>query len=75
MVVLKIRKIGNSLGAVFPKELLVHLGVQEGENLYPILDVDGGLKLVPYDPDFAEQMDAAREIMQENKEVLKELSK
>ena len=33
-----------------------------------------GIRLVPFDAEFAVQMEAARQIMQENREVLKKLA-
>ena len=36
---------------------------------------DGGYRLVPGDPDFARQMALAEQIMQEDREVLRELAK
>ena len=31
---LKVKPIGNSLGAVFPEELLQRLNIQEGDKIY-----------------------------------------
>jgi len=53
---LKIRKIGNSLGAIFNAEMLAHLNVEEGDELFAIVDKDG-LRLTPYNPDFEESME------------------
>ena len=49
---LKVRKIGNSLGVILPKEEFERLGVKEGDALY-VVDAPGiGIGLTPYDPDF-----------------------
>ena len=45
MLELKVRKIGNSLGIVLPKESLARLKVKEGENLYFTEADDGGYRL------------------------------
>ena len=48
--VLQIRKIGNSVGVILPKELLARLNLKEGDKFYPVEQPDGGLRLSPYDP-------------------------
>lgn len=55
MTNLKIRRIGNSLGAILPAELLKKLRVGEGDELYVVEDEDG-VRLTPYDPDFDDAM-------------------
>ena len=48
---IKLRKIGNSLGSTFPKEVLDRLGLKEGDKMHLVVTADG-IKLVPYDPNF-----------------------
>jgi putative addiction module antidote len=50
MTTLKVRKIGNSLGAILPADVAAELKVREGDNLYLVSDGQGGLRLTPYDP-------------------------
>ncbi len=69
----KIIAIGNSAGVILPKESLARLNVQKGDTLY-LTDSPQGLRLVPFDEDFAVQMEAAREIMRENRDVLQRLA-
>lgn len=69
-----VRKIGNSLGVILPKAELETLGVGEGDKLFVVKTPDG-FRLTPYDPDFAEAMDATREYMREHRDALKELAK
>jgi putative addiction module antidote len=69
-----VRKIGNSLGVILPKAELETLGVGEGDTLFVISTPDG-FRLTPYDPDFAEAMEATREYMREHRDALKELAK
>ncbi len=69
----KITTIGNSVGIVLPKEVLARLRAHKGDLLY-IHETVNGIELTPYDPDFAEQVDIAEQIIKENRDVLKKLS-
>ncbi|MFM2314185.1 MAG: hypothetical protein RLZZ04_3461 [Cyanobacteriota bacterium] len=71
---LKIRKIGNSLGASIPKEILEQMNVGEGDSLYVTQTADG-IKLTPYDPEFELAMEAAKNITNRYRNALKELAK
>lgn len=71
---LTVRKIGNSLGVILPKEELEALGVGEGGKLFVLRGPDG-IRLVPYDPDFVDTMEDAREFMREYRDTLRELAK
>ena len=74
MATLKLRAIGNSVGVVLPKELLAEMKVGEGDVLYAVADRDG-LRLLPSDPQFEDDMARAREIMKRRRGVLRELAK
>lgn len=74
MVALKLGKIGNSVGAVLPKEVLARLKVGQGDTLY-LTESSDGYRLTPYDPEFEAQMDEARRIMKKRRNVLHELAK
>jgi len=69
----KVIAIGNSSGVILPKETLARLNVQKGDNLY-LTETSQGIRLVPYDEEFARQMEVAREIMRENRDVLQRLA-
>jgi putative addiction module antidote len=69
----KIIAIGNSAGIILPKETLARLNVQKGDSVY-VTDGPEGIRLLPFDPDFAAQMEAAREVMRENRDVLQRLA-
>ena len=71
---LKLIAIGNSTGVVLPRELLDRLRVQRGDQLYAVETPDG-IELQVYDPEFAEHMKLAEEIMREDREALHELAK
>jgi len=69
-----VRKIGNSYGVILPRDELNRLGVDEGDRLFVVHTPDG-IRLTPYDPDFAKVMDATREYMREHRDALRELAK
>ncbi|MBF0469323.1 MAG: AbrB/MazE/SpoVT family DNA-binding domain-containing protein [Desulfamplus sp.] len=75
MIALKVRKIGNSLGVVLPKASLEKLKVKEGETLYFIESDDVGYRLTGYNENFFRQVLEAEKIMQQDKDLLRELSK
>ncbi len=70
---LKLTTVGNSVGVVLPKEILRKLRVEKGDTLY-VVETAEGIELTAYRPDFAAQMDAAEEIMRENRDVLRKLA-
>ena len=71
---LKITQIGNSVGAIFPKELLARLQLEKGDELY-VTETPDGLRITTHNPEFEAQMRVAREIMKERRAVLHELAK
>lgn len=75
VVELKLRKIGNSLGVVLPKEVLTHLKVGEGDTLCVTEAVDGGLRIGPSDDEFKKQMEAAESVITRYRRTLRELAK
>jgi putative addiction module antidote len=75
MVELKIRKFGNSLGVVLPKEVINRLQTEEDGRLFLIEAGDGDYRLTPYDPTFEKKMRKAEEIMSRYRNTLHALSK
>lgn len=75
MVELKIRKFGNSLGVVLPKEVINRLRTEEDGRLFLIEAGDGDYRLTPYDPAFEKKMQKAEEIMGRYRNTLHALSK
>jgi len=73
MRALKVTTIGNSAGLILPKEILQRLRIEKGDTLY-VLETPNGFELVPYDPEFATQMEAAEQVMREDRDVLKKLA-
>ncbi len=70
---LKITTVGNSAGVILPKELLARLRVEKGDSLYAVETPDG-IKLIPFDPTFAEKMEVAERVMRDRRTLLKNLS-
>lgn len=75
MVELKVRKFGNSLGVVLPKEVVQRLGAGDGERLFLIEAANGEYRLTPYDPEFEKKMAKSDEIMSRYRNTLRALSK
>lgn len=72
MTKLRIVTIGDSVGVILPKEILERLRVREGDTLYAI-ETPNGVELTPYDPEFAEQIRVAEDVMHEWQDVLRKL--
>lgn len=73
-MVLQVRKIGNSVGIILPKELLARLRVSLGDTLFATESPDG-IRLTASNPDFAAKMAAAEDIMREDRDILRVLAK
>ena len=75
MVELKVRKFGNSLGVVLPREVINRLHAGDGEPLFLIEGSDGGYWLTPYDPGFEKKMKKADDIIERYRNTLHVLAK
>jgi putative addiction module antidote len=73
--VLQVRKIGNSIGFILPKEMAARLNLKEGDKLFPVEQPGGGFILTPHDPDFERAMTIARRGMKRYHNALAELAK
>lgn len=73
MTTLKIRKVGNSLGATFPKEVLQKLKLEEGDTVY-VTETPDGVQLTPYDPNFDQAMEAYRKVSNKYRNALRQLA-
>ena len=74
---LKLRKVGNSVGVVLPKEALARLNVAEGDTLTLTDSPDGSLRVTPATEgreQFAAQMKAAEGIVRRYRNTLRELA-
>jgi putative addiction module antidote len=74
MTRLKVRKIGNSLGVILPKQVAARLGVGEGDGL-SCNETSQGYELSGYDPLFEKKLDAARKVTRRYRNALKQLAK
>ena len=70
----KIRAIGNSLGVVIPKAMLDRLQVREGDAVYLVERTDG-IEVRAGDPEFADAVKVAEELMGRYRNALAELAK
>lgn len=74
MASLKLRSVGNSVGVVFPKELLAKYNLAEGDSLQ-VVETTEGVLLTPVPPDVEEQLRLGRELMKTYRETLAALAK
>ncbi len=74
MTKIKIRKVGNSLGAIIPSEVLERLHVGEGDDVFLVEGPDG-LTLTPYDPAFERGMEVFEQGRRKYRNALRRLSK
>ena len=72
---IEVKKIGNSTGLIFPKELLARLNLEQGQWLHVQEIPGGGVRLTPYDPDFDAAMELVDEVMDEYRDTLRVLAK
>jgi len=72
---LKVKKYGNSLGVILPKEAIARLGVSEGDGLFLTEGVDNSFRVTPEDPEFARQMKIADSLIKRYRNALRELAK
>ncbi len=71
---LKVRRVGNSLGVVLPKEVLAKLRVGEGDEL-SVSETPDGVALSPFDDEIARQIEIGRDLMTRYRNALRELAK
>lgn len=71
---IKVRKIGNSLGVLLPKEVADQLHLAEGDTLHVVTDADGA-HLTPYDPNFDVAMKAFEQTRRKYRNALRALAK
>ncbi|MEE3716529.1 AbrB/MazE/SpoVT family DNA-binding domain-containing protein [Tumidithrix elongata RA019] len=73
MDTLKIRKVGNSLGTTFPKEIVSKFNLAEGDTLF-VTETHDGICLTPYDPDFEAAMQAFDVTRKKYRNALRQLA-
>lgn len=70
----RVRKVGNSLGILLTKDVIEVLGVAEGDQLFAVRTPDG-IRLSPFDPDFATALESSRDYMKRHRDAMHELAK
>ncbi|MFT0876718.1 AbrB family transcriptional regulator [Rhodopseudomonas sp. G2_2311] len=75
LATVEIKKIGNSSGLIFSKELMSRLNLNVGDQLYATLTPDGGIRFTPSNPDFEKAMEVARRGMKRYHNALAKLAK
>jgi putative addiction module antidote len=70
---IKLRKFGNSLGVILPREALARLNVHEGDTLYLTEASEAGYRLTACNPEFARTIQAAARLSRQYRDVLREL--
>lgn len=70
---LKVVTIGNSVGVVLSKDILDKLRVQKGDSVFAV-ETSKGIELTPYNPEVAEQMKLAEQVMREDRDALRKLA-
>jgi len=73
-VTVKLRKIGNSLGLILPKDIAARLRLSEGDTLHVIPDSEGA-RITPYDPKFEASMAAFERTRRKYRSALHRLAK
>jgi putative addiction module antidote len=71
---LKVRKIGNGYGVLFPKQLIEDMRVEEG-SLLEVNKVEGGHVMTPSDAEFTRQVEAFLRTEQLHRNTYRELAK
>ncbi|MEC5160007.1 putative addiction module antidote [Janthinobacterium sp. CG_23.3] len=74
MITLKVTTVGTSEGFILDRETKLKLGVKTGDTVYLTEAPGGGLRITPYNPDFARQMELAEQLMRDDREVLRAMA-
>jgi putative addiction module antidote len=72
---LKLRKIGNSVGVVLPKEMLARLDVSVGDTITATEALEDGFLVRPSRADFAKKMAVVDDLAKRYRNTLRELAK
>lgn len=73
-MLLNVKKRGNSLSVIVPKEMAASMQVGDGDRLFAT-KTPSGYELSAYDPNFVKKMEAARRGMRKYRNALIELAK
>jgi antitoxin component of MazEF toxin-antitoxin module len=70
----KLRKIGSGYGVLLPKKVIDNLRLSVGAEL-ELVEQEWGIELSPFDPDFADQVEAFRRTEGQHRNSYRELGK
>ena len=73
-MLLNVKKRGNSLSVIVPKEMAASMSVDDGDRLYAT-KTPSGYEISAYDPDFVKKIEAARRGLKKYRNALIELAK
>jgi putative addiction module antidote len=73
MHTVKVTTVGDSIEIVLPKSVLGHLQVADGDQLQ-VKETANGLELTPWNDELARQFEVAKQVMNEDHEVLRRLA-
>ena len=73
MTTIKLTTFGDSVGAVFPQDVLAKLSAREGDQLF-VVETEKGIELTPMNPELVEQVETARQVMREDHQALRKLA-
>lgn len=71
----KLRKIGNSVGIVLPKEVLAQLKAAEGDTVVLTETAEDGVQLRASHGEFATKMEVVDDLCKRYRNALRELSR
>jgi putative addiction module antidote len=71
---LSVKKRGNSLSVIIPKEMAAGMSVDDGDDLFAT-KTPTGYEISAYDPSFVKKIEAARRGMKKYRNALVELAK
>jgi putative addiction module antidote len=69
-----VTQIGNSTGLILPKQAAARLKVKKGDSVF-LTETPDGYTITPYNPEFEDQMKAARRGMTKYRNALRELAR
>jgi putative addiction module antidote len=72
-MLLNIKKRGNSLSVIVPKEMAINMNIEDGDTLFAT-KTPSGYEISAYDSSFATKIEAARRGMKKYRNALSELA-
>ncbi|MFW6192294.1 MAG: AbrB/MazE/SpoVT family DNA-binding domain-containing protein [Gemmatimonadota bacterium] len=68
------RKMGGSIGATLPREMVDRLHIEAGDEL-TVVETERGILITPYDPEFEKAMEAYERGARKYRDALRELAR